>query len=167
MWNQPSKEKLNEIPKLYSTEEIPLKEKLIQLHFFIGNTDFYIIEYDGKNMFWGFVILNGDMEMAEFGYVDFEEIKSIRANGWQEIECDLHWKIRSANQVEKICVARCWHLPEAVTGIEIECPACKRILMADSGSGEVQCSNCKIIVLQQHISSVAHQGGLQWHTHQN
>jgi LSD1 subclass zinc finger protein len=166
MWNKPSRQTLNSLPKLYSTEEVPLKEKLIQLHFFIGNTDFFIIEYDGENTFWGFVILNGDMEMSEFGYVDFDELKSIKVNSWHEIDCDLHWKIRPANQVEKICIARSWHLPESVTGIEIECPACKRIIMADSGSSEVQCHNCKVIVLQQHISSTF-SGGLQWHTHQN
>ncbi len=153
MWIQPSKQVLNSLPKLYDTEEIPVKEKLIQLHFYIGNTDFFIIEYDGKNAFWGFVILNGDYEMAEFGYIDFQELRSIRVNGWQEIDYDQHWKIRRANQVEKICLARGWPLPEPSTEIQIECPACKQMIMADSNSSEIQCHNCKVIVLQRHINS--------------
>lgn len=155
MWNEPSRQTLNSLPKLYATEEIPLKEKLIQLHFYIGNTDFFIIEYDGKETFWGFAILNNDYQMAEFGYIDFQELRSIRTNGWHEIECDLHWKIRPANQVEKICVSRGWQLLEPATGIEIKCPVCKQIIMADSDKSEVQCHNCKVIVLQRHINSTS------------
>ena len=44
---------LDKVPKLYETETIPLKEKLIYLHFFIGGCDWYIAEYDGDNIFWG------------------------------------------------------------------------------------------------------------------
>ena len=47
MWNQPTKERLNRIPKLYATEDVPLKHKLIHLHFFLGGSDWYISEYDG------------------------------------------------------------------------------------------------------------------------
>ena len=36
MWNEPTKEQLAKIPRLYETERVPLKEKLIWLHFFIG-----------------------------------------------------------------------------------------------------------------------------------
>ena len=68
MWNIPSKERLNKIPKLYETEEIPLDKKLIYLHFFIGGSDWYIAEFDGDDIFFGYVILNGDMECAEWGY---------------------------------------------------------------------------------------------------
>jgi hypothetical protein len=46
MWNEPTKEQLDKIPKLYETERVPLKEKLIWLHFFIGGCDWYVAEYD-------------------------------------------------------------------------------------------------------------------------
>jgi len=36
MWNMPSKERLARIPKLYETEDTPLEDELIHLHFFIG-----------------------------------------------------------------------------------------------------------------------------------
>jgi hypothetical protein len=155
MWNKPSRQKLNSLPKLYSTEEIPVKEKLIQLHFFIGNTDFYICEYNGTDTFWGFVILIGDMEMAEFGYVNYEELESIKINGWQEIECDLHWKIRPANQVKKICIAQGWTLPDHSTGIE--CPNCKK-LIRPGFEDNISCPECKVVILQRRINSV-YQGG--------
>ena len=48
MWNIPSKERLARIPKLYETEDVPLKDKLIHLHFFIGGCDWYVAEYDGE-----------------------------------------------------------------------------------------------------------------------
>ena len=67
MWNEPSKERLEKIPRLYETEDTRLQDKLIHLHFFIGGCDWYIGEYDGEDLFWGFAILNEDYEMAEWG----------------------------------------------------------------------------------------------------
>ena len=75
MWNQPPKEQLAKIPKLYETERVPLKEKLIWLHFFLGAFDWYIAEYDGKHLFWGYVILTGDFERTDWGYISFRDVE--------------------------------------------------------------------------------------------
>ena len=109
MWNEPSKERLAKIPRLYETEETPLQEKLIHLHFFIGACDWFIVEYDGEDVFWGFVILNGDYEMAEWGYISLNELKSISVNGI-EIDCEVEeaWKVRRAAEVDKIRIASGW-----------------------------------------------------------
>ena len=98
MWNIPSKERLAKTPKLYETENIPLKDKLICLHFFIGGCDWYIAEYDGEDLFWGFAILNKDLQNAEWGYISFSELKSIKLDGWLEIECELEefWQVKRA-----------------------------------------------------------------------
>ena len=77
MWNTPIAERLSKIPRLYETEHIPLQDKLIYLHFFIGGCDWYIAEYDGEDLFWGFAILNDDFQNAEWGYISFSELKSI------------------------------------------------------------------------------------------
>ena len=53
MWNTPTKEELAKIPRLYETENIPLKDKIIHLHFFIGGCDWYIAEYDGEDSVLG------------------------------------------------------------------------------------------------------------------
>ena len=71
MWNAPSKETLAKIPKLYATENIPLRDMLIYLHFFIADSDWYIAEYDGDDLFWGYAIFNGDYVNAEWGYINF------------------------------------------------------------------------------------------------
>jgi hypothetical protein len=110
MWNIPSEERLARIPRLYETEHVPLPDKMIHLHFFIGGCDWYIAEYDGADLFWGFAILNNDLQNAEWGYISFTELKEIKINGWLEIDCEteLAWRIRPASEVEFICKASGW-----------------------------------------------------------
>jgi hypothetical protein len=109
MWNEPSIERLSKIPRLYETENIRLQDKLIHLHFFIRACDWFIAEYDGEDLFWGFAILNDDYEMAEWGYISFSELKSISINGI-EIDCEIEgaWKIRRAVEINKIRIANVW-----------------------------------------------------------
>ena len=104
MWNTPNKNKLDTIPRLYKTEHIPLQDKIIHLHFFIGGTDFYIAEFDGEDLFWGFVILNNDYFNAEWGYISFGELREINVRG-VEINNDLYWKVRKSSEVDKIRMA--------------------------------------------------------------
>ena len=110
MWNVPSKRRLDQIPKLYETEEVPLKDKLIYLHFIIGNSDWYICEHDGDDLFFGFVILNNDYQMAEWGFVSFRELKSLKINGWLEVDCEKeeNWQVRKASDIDKIRLAQGW-----------------------------------------------------------
>ena len=116
MWNIPNKKRLGEIPKLYETENTPLKDKLIHLHFFIAGCDWYIAEYDGEDLFWGFAILNNDYEMAEWGYISFSEMKSIKLKGWLEVDCETEeaWEVRKASEIEKIKKAQGWGDSETV-----------------------------------------------------
>ena len=109
MWNTPNKERLAGLPKLYETEHVPLKEKLIHLHFFIGGCDWYIAEFDGKDLFFGFAILNNDYQMAEWGYFSFRELKSINVKGI-EIDCELeeYFPVRKASEIDLICRANGW-----------------------------------------------------------
>ena len=104
MWNEPRKERLAKIPRLYATENIPLPDKLIYLHFFIANSDWYIAEYDGDDLFWGYAVLNGDYVNAEWGYISFSELKEIKINGWLEMDCETEesWKIRKASHIQRI-----------------------------------------------------------------
>lgn len=101
MWNAPSKKILATIPRLYETEHIPLLDKVIHLHFFIGGCDWFLCEFDGEDLFWGFAILNNDYMNAEWGYISFSELKDLNIRG-VEIDNDLHWKVRPANEVEQI-----------------------------------------------------------------
>ncbi len=110
MWNIPSTERLAKVPRLYETEQIPLKDKLVHLHFFIGGCDWYIAEYDGDDLFFGFAILNNDYEMAEWGYLTFGEFKEIKVHGWLEVDCELEefWQVRRAIEIDQIRIAQGW-----------------------------------------------------------
>jgi hypothetical protein len=112
MWNQPTKERLSKIPKLYETEHVPLKEKIIHLHFFIGGCDWYVAEWDGGDLFWGFAILNRDYWCAEWGYIPFTELKKINIGGI-EIDCELpeYFPPQKALNIENICKGNDWPLP--------------------------------------------------------
>ena len=108
MWNQPNKERLSRIPRLYETEteHVPLEDKLIHLHFFLGGCDWFIAEYDGHDVMWGFAILNNDLQCAEWGYISLSELKSIRLE-YLEVDCELaeYWHVRPACEVDKIRLA--------------------------------------------------------------
>jgi len=114
MWNEPTKERLGTIPKLYETEEIPPQAKDIHLHFFIGGCDWFICESDGEDTMFGFCILNNDYEMAEWGYVSLSELRSIKIEGWCEVDCELeeHWKAKKAIEIDKIRIAQGWTLED-------------------------------------------------------
>jgi hypothetical protein len=103
MWNIPTKERLEKIPLLYETENIPLKDKLIYLHFFIGGCDWWAAEYDGEDLFWGFVNLSDD-DYAEWGYFSLDELKSIKIQGWLEIDCETeeNWTVKKASEINGI-----------------------------------------------------------------
>ena len=101
MWNTPTPKQLNQIPKLYDTEETAIADKLVYLHFFLGSCDWYITEYDGDDTFFGYAILNGDIDNAEWGYISFVELQRVKA-GFAEVDCNLHWEVTPAQKVPLI-----------------------------------------------------------------
>ena len=56
MWNTPHPDRFVQIPRLYATEDTPLNEKLVYLHFHILDSEWFIVEYDGHDRFFGFAI---------------------------------------------------------------------------------------------------------------
>jgi len=101
MWNEPTKEQLDKIPRLYETEDTPLLSKLIYLHFFIFGSDWFIAEYNGDNTFFGFAILNNDYMNAEWGLISFRELRELNINGF-EVDCEINWKPSPACETHKI-----------------------------------------------------------------
>ncbi|EFK08790.1 conserved hypothetical protein [delta proteobacterium NaphS2] len=119
MWNEPTRERLNKVPLIHETEGVPLKEKMVHLHFFIGGCDWYICETDLRDLMWGFCILNNDYQMAEWGYVSLSELRDIKVNGWLEVDCEIEdvWKVRRAVDVDKIRIAQGWNKEESVSDL--------------------------------------------------
>ena len=108
MWNTPTQQCLAQIPKLYTTENIPIKEKLVYMHFFLAGCDWYVCEFDGTDTFWGFAILNSDLRNAEWGYFTLHKLDRLNVRGL-EIDMDLYWEIRPASKVNQISQAQGWN----------------------------------------------------------
>lgn len=113
MWNKPNKDELLQLPAFYTTEHVPLKEKVIHLHFFIGGCDWYAAEYNPESQtFFGFAILNDDLEMAEWGYFSLEELDQIKIQ-FLEVDRDLHFSPVKSIDIERIREAHHWAEKEA------------------------------------------------------
>ena len=113
MWNEPSKARLAKIPRIYETEHTQLKDRVVHLHFFIGGCDWYAAEYDTKDqLFFGFAILNNDLEMAEWGLFSLKELNDLKVS-FLEINRDLHWTPTKAENIEKIREAQGWQMEAA------------------------------------------------------
>jgi hypothetical protein len=55
--------------------KVPIENAIIHAHYFMASSDWYVIEWDKTdNMFFGFVVLNGDLQNAELGYFSFAEL---------------------------------------------------------------------------------------------
>jgi len=105
MWNKPTEKQLRELPVLYSSENIPIMEKIIHMHFFLGGCDWYAAEYDVESQnFFGFAILNNDYEMSEWGYFSFMELCDLKVE-FLEIDRDLYFKPTMAKEIERIVIA--------------------------------------------------------------
>ena len=46
--------------------------------------------------------MNSDYEMAEWGYINFSELKTISIDG-MEIDCDINWTPTKARDIDTIC----------------------------------------------------------------
>lgn len=65
-----------------SLSKIPTKQQsgtienqTVFAHYFVGGSDWYVLDYNkGRNEFFGYVILNGDTQMAETGYFSANEL---------------------------------------------------------------------------------------------
>lgn len=101
MWNVPTEKELSEIPCLYQNDNSDIYDAIVHEHFFIGGCDWFVTEYDGKGVFYGFAILNQDYINAEWGYFSLDLLKNVKI-GFLEIDRDLFWKKRPARAVETI-----------------------------------------------------------------
>ena len=76
---------------------------MIHEHFFLGGCDWYAAEYGPQErIFFGYAILNDDLENAEWGYFSFDELRQVKTRQEFEVDRDLHWKPRRAAEIERI-----------------------------------------------------------------
>jgi hypothetical protein len=71
-----TKAQLNQIPKLYETENIALEDKKVIVRLFhpASNWTWYVIEYDGDDTCWGLV----EGHETEYGYFSLKELAQVK-----------------------------------------------------------------------------------------
>src|SRR5215204_6459229 len=90
----PAWEALTAVPLLRATEHVPLAEKIIHLHFFIGACDWYVAELDDDTWeAFGHADL-GDAQNAEWGYFSLPELEAVVVGPGFVVERDLLWTPR-------------------------------------------------------------------------
>jgi len=87
------------IPALYSTEEVRAGNKMLTLHYFIGESHWYLCELDPTTgIGFGWAILSGNIQDAEWGYVSLEELETLNFRGFI-VERDTDWNPCPAREV--------------------------------------------------------------------
>jgi hypothetical protein len=90
------KELAKTLPAFYATEND--KDPIVRIKFFLPGTGWtwYGIEYDGENIFYGYVV---GME-SELGYFTLRELEEIKGPlGWK-VERDLYFKPQQLSVVK-------------------------------------------------------------------
>lgn len=87
---------VEEIPRLYATEDVPLEKKMIYQKWEIPEVGFYwlIAELDRKNIAFGYANLNND-DFAEWGYISMEELIDSGAS------LDRNWRVCTFDEAVK------------------------------------------------------------------
>lgn len=86
---------VKEMPVTY--EQNGEKDPVVFLHYFLHGSDWYITEKDiegGVDQAFGYAILNGDLECAEWGYISIRELVE---NG---VEMDLYFAPRKFSELK-------------------------------------------------------------------
>jgi len=96
---------IESMPKSYETEGTDTPDKIIYLHYFLGASDWFIIEKDRgdkdetiqgiQQQAFGYAILNGDTINAEWGYISIAEL--IENN----VELDFHFEPIKFNELKR------------------------------------------------------------------
>ena len=84
-----TKEIIELLPSLYSTEDIELEDKTVIVKFFTpdSNWTWYAVEFDGDDLFFGYV----EGLVGEWGYFSLSELESVRGLLGLPIERDLYF----------------------------------------------------------------------------
>ncbi len=92
-----TQEIVRKVPTLYSSENT--EDPMVWCKFFTPDSSWtwYVIEYDGKDMFYGLV----DGFERELGYFSLSEISSVRGHLNLPVERDMYFKPRRLSELPK------------------------------------------------------------------
>ena len=103
MWSKPTRRELERIPGLFTTDDVPIDETIIYGHFFLGSSDWYVTEYDPQErLFFGYAILGGDYQNAEWGYVSYDELDELKIGPGFEVDWEKNWEPKKVREIKEI-----------------------------------------------------------------
>ena len=89
-------ELLEQIPPLYSNEEISTENQMIKVKYFLAGFTWLVTECepqeDGDVLFFGYVINHGYPDCSEWGYFTLNQLMEIKLFVIYEIERDIYFK---------------------------------------------------------------------------
>ena len=87
------------IPDIRSQDGLGM-DAIVHAHYFNPGSDWFVLEYDGVDQFFGFVCLNQDWEMAELGYFSLKELENLNkvVNPLLKIERDMYWSKKTLTE---------------------------------------------------------------------
>ena len=93
---------LGRMPKIYETFDVPFPEKVIQLHIFRENAEWFIAEYDvSQRLFYGYANLHSGS--PGWGYFSLDELSDCSLPSLNpDAEMDLRWKPKKAKEIPDI-----------------------------------------------------------------
>lgn len=89
-------QRVNTMP--YTYQQSKEADPIAYLHYFIGDSDWYITEKDkedGVSQAFGYAILNGDLMFAELGYIPIDELASMG------VDFDLHFEPTPLSKIKE------------------------------------------------------------------
>ena len=98
---------LHKCPKIGETDG--MKEHPAIFHYFHGATDFYICEYDGNDLMYGFAILGGDLPNSEWGYFSLSELAETAS-----LNIDYYWIDKSIEAALYNSYPRYFKMPQSL-----------------------------------------------------
>jgi hypothetical protein len=87
---------IENMPATYGQENVKSQDKIVYLHYFKGGSDWYIVEKDSEpeqEQAYGYVILNDDEQMGEWGYISIVELLEV------QVELDFFFEPKKFREV--------------------------------------------------------------------
>ena len=93
---------LGRMPKIYETIDVPCYEKVMHMHIFRENAEWFIAEYDAsQRLFYGYA--NVHSGPPGWGYFSLDELSDCSLPSLSpDAELDLGWKPRKAKEIPDI-----------------------------------------------------------------
>ena len=90
-----------DLPALYANENVKDPKAVVKFFTPDANATWYAFEFDGEDMFFGYVDLGLGAESAELGYFSLSELEKVRGKLGLPVERDLHFTPKSLDEIKQ------------------------------------------------------------------